>query len=193
MRARLRLPGRAHDGGQTLAEFAIALPLFVVVLFGLFDGGRLVYANAVLSQAAREGARLAATEAGWVGLTGGACVEDEGEIESGNPGAHVCPATVSALREHVVEAVNRMTVGVGSIAVVHISCNAGDVVDPAPSGAWTESSGGNGCDDAGGSSLGAAGSLVSVRIEHTFQPSTPFLSTLMASLELSGSATMVIN
>jgi hypothetical protein len=34
---------------------------------------------------------------------------------------------------------------------------------------------------------------VSVRIEHTFQPVTPIISSLVGSLLLSGSATMVIN
>ena len=88
MRDRSRRPGRTRDRGQTLAEFALALPVFFVVLFGLFDGGRLVYANSVVSQAAREGARLAATEAGWVGLTGGACVPVETDIDTAKPG---CP------------------------------------------------------------------------------------------------------
>ncbi len=51
--------------GQTLVEFALVLPVFLVVLFGLLDVGRYVYMNSVLSQAAREGARLGA--AGQVG------------------------------------------------------------------------------------------------------------------------------
>ena len=53
---------------RALVEFALVLPIFLLVVFGVFDAGRLVYTNSVLSQAAREGARLAATEAGWVGL-----------------------------------------------------------------------------------------------------------------------------
>ena len=167
--------------------------MFFVVLFGLFDGGRLVYANSVVSQAAREGARLAATEAGWVGLSGGACVAVETDIDTAKPGAHVCPANVAALKTDVVRAVNRMTAGVGSIAAVHISCNSGAVDDPAPSGDWTESSGGNGCADGLGNGLGAADDLVSVRIEHTFSPVTPIISSIVGSIDLSGSATMVIN
>jgi hypothetical protein len=190
-------PPRPHRGaperGQTLAEFALVLPVFFVVLFGLFDGGRLVYANSVVSQAAREGARLAATEAGWVGLSSGACVPAETDIDTANPGAHICPPTVAALKADVVRAVNRMTAGVGSISAVHISCNSGDEVDPAPSGDWTDSSGGNGCADGLGNGLGAAGDVVSVRIEHTFSPVTPIISSIVGSIDLSGSATMVIN
>ena len=51
-----------QDGGQTLVEFALVVPIFMLVIFGRFDVGRAVYANSVLSQGAREGARLAATE-----------------------------------------------------------------------------------------------------------------------------------
>jgi hypothetical protein len=171
----------------------MALPIFFIVLFGLFDGGRLVYAASVMSQAAREGARLAATEAGWVGLSGGACVAEGNLIDSSKPGAHVCPSNVAALKTDVVEAVNRMTAGVGAISAVHISCNTGSIADPAPVGDWTDSAGGNGCSDGTGNSLGASGDLVSVRIEHTFQPVTPIISSLVGSLLLSGSATMVIN
>ena len=66
----------------------MVLPVFVLAVFGLFDVGRLVYINSTLSQAAREGARLAATEAGWIGLTGNGCVGDASAIGSGEPG---CP------------------------------------------------------------------------------------------------------
>ena len=50
--------------GQALVEFALILPVFLLLLFGLIDVGRYVYMNTVLSQAAREGARLGAAEAG---------------------------------------------------------------------------------------------------------------------------------
>jgi hypothetical protein len=193
MRGRIR-PMDPHDSrGQTLVEFAMVLPVFFVVLFGLFDGGRLVYANSVLSQAAREGARLAAAEAGWVGLSGGACVASESLIDSTNPGAHVCPANVAAFKTDVTTAVNRMTAGVGALSGVHISCNTGSLTDPVPTGEWTDADGGNGCSDGLGNGLGAEGDLVSVRIEHTFHPVTPIISSLIGSLDLSGSATMIIN
>jgi hypothetical protein len=171
----------------------MVLPILLLAVFGVFDVGRLVYTNSVLSQAAREGARLASTEAGWVGLTTGACVLDDSQITSGTPGAHVCPANVSTMKTNIVEAVNRMTAGVGSISAVYLSCNAGDVTDPAPTGAWTDVSGGNGCDDAVGTSLGSSGELVSVRVLHTFQPVTPIIGSIFGSVPLSGSATMVIN
>ena len=52
-----------------MVEFALVLPVFILLLFGLLDVGRYVYMNSVLSQAAREGARVAAAEASWIGKT----------------------------------------------------------------------------------------------------------------------------
>lgn len=44
--------------GQELAEFAITLPLLLLILIGIFDLGRVVYSASALQNAAREGARL---------------------------------------------------------------------------------------------------------------------------------------
>jgi hypothetical protein len=43
--------------GQALAEFALVLPIFLLVLFGIIDGGRMIFVNNQLSEAARDGAR----------------------------------------------------------------------------------------------------------------------------------------
>jgi Flp pilus assembly protein TadG len=48
-------PGR----GQGLVEFALVLPVFILVLVALFDLGRGVFAFNTITNAAREGARLA--------------------------------------------------------------------------------------------------------------------------------------
>jgi Flp pilus assembly protein TadG len=52
-----RVLRRDRPRGQAMAEFAIVLPIFLLLMFGIIDGGRAVYANNALSQAAREGAR----------------------------------------------------------------------------------------------------------------------------------------
>jgi len=51
-------PG-SDQRGQTLVEFALILPIFVLVLVGIFDGGRLVFAYHTVNNAAREGGREA--------------------------------------------------------------------------------------------------------------------------------------
>jgi len=44
--------------GQALVEFAMVLPMFVLLLLILFDFGRVVYAQHTLTQAAREATRV---------------------------------------------------------------------------------------------------------------------------------------
>lgn len=62
-----RQRGRAR--GQALVEAALVAPLFFLILFGIIDLGRVIWANDVVSNAAREGARFASVNAGTVGLT----------------------------------------------------------------------------------------------------------------------------
>ena len=50
---------RRHDRGQSLVEFALILPILVLLLMGVFDFGRAIYAFNTVSNAAREGARTA--------------------------------------------------------------------------------------------------------------------------------------
>jgi Flp pilus assembly protein TadG len=45
--------------GQGLVEFALVFPIFLLVVVALFDLGRAVFAYNTLTNAAREGARLA--------------------------------------------------------------------------------------------------------------------------------------
>jgi Flp pilus assembly protein TadG len=48
------------QNGQSLVEFALVLPVFIVVLFGIMEFGRLWEMSNILTSAAREGARVAA-------------------------------------------------------------------------------------------------------------------------------------
>ncbi len=50
---------RGRTRGQSLVEFAVVLPIFLLVVCGLFDLGRGVFVYTSLTNAAREGARLA--------------------------------------------------------------------------------------------------------------------------------------
>src|SRR5438874_1104975 len=45
--------------GQALVEFALILPLLVILLVAVFDVGRFIFAYNAVTNAAREGARLA--------------------------------------------------------------------------------------------------------------------------------------
>lgn len=164
--------GRRH-AGQTLVEFALVLPIFMLLFFGVIDGGRIVYMNSVLSQAAREGARTAAVEASWMGSSDPSC---------GKLGGPVCPASVGALEADVLAAVNRETAPFGQIANAHlyISC---DVAGSEPSGAWT----GQSC------ASHKTNSIVSVRVQLEFTAITPIVGAVLPPVWLSGAASMVIN
>ncbi|HLX35185.1 MAG TPA: TadE family protein [Candidatus Limnocylindrales bacterium] len=59
-----RRRGDRFDAGQGLAEFAIVLPIFLLVVFGMIDVGRVVWATDDITNAAREGARYASIHGG---------------------------------------------------------------------------------------------------------------------------------
>jgi Flp pilus assembly protein TadG len=48
-----------HGRGQALVEFALVIPIFLLLMIALFDMGRAVFAYNTLTNAAREGARIA--------------------------------------------------------------------------------------------------------------------------------------
>ena len=50
---------RRRSAGQAMAEFAIVLPILLIILLAVFDVGRLVFAYNDITNAARNGARVA--------------------------------------------------------------------------------------------------------------------------------------
>ena len=54
-----RFTRRRARHGQALVEFALVIPLFLLLLVAIFDLGRAVFAYNTLTNAAREGARMA--------------------------------------------------------------------------------------------------------------------------------------
>jgi Flp pilus assembly protein TadG len=52
--------GANSDRGAAAVEFALLLPLLLLIVFGIIDFGRAINAQVTLTQAAREGARLVA-------------------------------------------------------------------------------------------------------------------------------------
>jgi Flp pilus assembly protein TadG len=159
-----------RDRGQTLVEFALVLPVFMLLLFGLLDMGRFVYLNSTLSQAAREAARVAAVEASWLGSTDPSC---------GTLGGPVCPANLAALRADMLAGANRMMAPFGSIALtdLYTSCATTAAVP-----VTTQT-----CADP------QINRDVSVRVVMTFRPITPVISSMFSTIPTQASATMVIN
>lgn len=158
--------------GQGLVEFALVIPIFLLILFGLIDVGRFVFLSSSLSQAAREGARLGSVEVSYRGSVDPAC---------GASGGPVCPANDAALRADIRAAANRMMSPFGSVATVEMSCDQRGTAPP--TGTWTSTV----CN------FNAPGSIVSVRVTATFTPITPIIAQLFGTRTLSGSTSMDIN
>jgi Flp pilus assembly protein TadG len=55
----VRRAGR-EDRGSAAVEFALVLPLLLLLIFGIIDFGRMLNAKITINEAAREGARAAA-------------------------------------------------------------------------------------------------------------------------------------
>ena len=72
MTRRARRGSVNSDRGATAVEFALLLPLLVLLIFGMIDFGRAINAQITITQAAREGARVLA-------LPGGTTVGSDGQ------------------------------------------------------------------------------------------------------------------
>lgn len=57
------------DKGQSIVEFAMVVPMLVLILFGILECGRMFNCWLVAENAAREGARLGAVQASAADIT----------------------------------------------------------------------------------------------------------------------------
>jgi Flp pilus assembly protein TadG len=58
------------DAGSSVIEFALVLPILLLILFGIINFGVLLYNQSVITNAAREGARWAAIHSSAIYGTG---------------------------------------------------------------------------------------------------------------------------
>ncbi len=110
----------AGDRGAAAVEFALLLPVLLLVVFGIIDFGRALNAQITLTQAAREGARLAAEGQPWatvvVPRTQAAATTLSGVTVTGN----TCSAGAGADTNAVVHASYQFTfiTPIGAIAAL---------------------------------------------------------------------------
>ena len=167
-----RGPGWAGARGQSLVEFALVLPVFLLCMFGIIDLGRVIWANNALANAAREGARFAIVHGGSP-LT--ACpVGPPASTAVVPPASSSCPHP-SPSKQAIRNVALRHAVAGGSDTTVTVcygeSC-AGDVDAP--------------------DATNARGSPVSVRVTSNISLVTgSFLGT--GNFSAAGSATMLVN
>ena len=64
-------PSPSHEGGQSLVEFAFALPVLLILLLGVLDVGRMYFTFLAIQNAAGEGALYAAINPKCVQISDG--------------------------------------------------------------------------------------------------------------------------
>jgi len=80
-----------HERGQSLVEFALVIPIVILIMAGIFDLGRVVFINNSLSDGARDGARHAATGLRDVDY----CARVDDAVRSATRGQALTPYTVT--------------------------------------------------------------------------------------------------
>jgi Flp pilus assembly protein TadG len=87
MRGMIAMKIIKNENGQALVEFAIILPILLLLIMGIFEFGMLLNSYLTIQNAAREGARL--------GIVGGTDVEIDSLINSISPTLTPSDLTVS--------------------------------------------------------------------------------------------------
>jgi hypothetical protein len=158
--------------GQTLVEFGLLLPVLLMMLMGVFDIGRVVFANDMVSNAAREAARFAIVHGGSsitecpVGPPG-----PEAVIPPASP---TCPYP-SPSKEAIREVARAWAIAAGHSVVVQVCYGDGCSGDT----------------DAVGAS-NVRGTPVTVTVRSTVTMAMPAIAGF-ESFEVSSSSTMRVN
>ena len=117
------MSGRQRRRGQALVEFALVAPLFLAMIFAVFDLGRVIWANDAVGNAAREAARFAIVHGGTKSNT---C-----PVGPSTPGVTVVPAPSancpypSPSVQSIVDIANSYSVAGGAPIVVEVCYGKG--------------------------------------------------------------------
>lgn len=166
--------GRRRRGGrgQGLAEFALVLPVFMLLVLGVIDVGRVIWATTSLNSAAREGARFAIVHGGTasdpcpVGPAG----------QDSNPEPDESCLYPSPSKQYIYDTTAGAAIAGGSNVVVTACYSLPDV----------------GCSGNADTSDNRRGNTVTVTVTSEINLVTPsFLG--LTSFTVSGTSTMVVN
>ncbi len=95
---------RCRERGQSLAEFSLILPVFIILVFGIIDFGMGLRAYITVAQATREGARYAAVGNPAGTFTSGGSGDCDGNTSTSAVGK-VC-STMNGLNLSNIESVS---------------------------------------------------------------------------------------
>jgi Flp pilus assembly protein TadG len=156
---------RGRPRGQSLVEFALVFPVLMLMVFGLIDGGRLVYAYNTLSNAARDAARVAIVNQTATAPASGTNTCDTTSADAWPQGCGVAAAQALSLStSDVTVTYTNPLDGSTCVPLANPSCIANLAV----------------------------GWQVTVTVSTSFQPLTPIAGTVIGSVPLSSSTTMPV-
>jgi Flp pilus assembly protein TadG len=111
--------------GQSLVEFALVLPIFLLMIMGIVDMGRLIYTYNTVSNAARDGARIAIVNQSTTGTTtcdtSSATAWSTGCAIASGIALNIAPADVSVTYRDPTDTTACSPVTIGCIAVVQVT------------------------------------------------------------------------
>ena len=116
-RSRAASAGRHDDEGLAAVEFALVLPVLVVLLFGIVVTGLVFIGRMQVQAAAREGARAAAM------VAGGGCTAARSQLSNFDPSAITCTevrdcaSTGSRVEVTVIETVSIPLLGARDVSL----------------------------------------------------------------------------
>lgn len=166
---------RPRQLGQALAEFALILPLFLVLLIGIVDFGRAVWAVNSLRNAAAEAARFTIVHGG---SPGDPCPVGPPGPQAQNVAASASCPHPSPSKQSIYDTARSFAVAGGSPVSVTVCYGAGctgntDITSPEPA-------------------TNTRGTPVTVVVASTVTLITPSLLGANA-FNLSGTSTMLVN
>jgi hypothetical protein len=161
---------RSHGAGQALVETALVIPIFLMLLMGIVDLGRAVWATTSLASAAREATRFAIVHGG----------SPQSVCPVGKPGLDSPPVTASpscpypAPSTQSIEDAAKAAAFAGGSNVAVTVCY------------------GTGCSGTTNTGDNSRGQTVTVVVTSTVNLVVPSLLG-QSAINLSGSSTMVVN
>jgi Flp pilus assembly protein TadG len=164
---------RRRQRGQSLVEFAIVLPVFMFLLMGIVDFGRVVWAQNSLAAAAREAARFAIVHGSEAACPVGPLPTD-GSVTA--PAASTSCPYPSPSKQAIRDAALGFAAAGGTGIVVSVCYGSGCSGDT----------------DASAATSNTRGTAVTVTVTSTLNLVTPALLGV-GSFGVSGSSTMVVN
>jgi hypothetical protein len=165
---------KRHAVGQALVEFALVIPLFLFLVFGIIDLGRGVWAADTAAHAASEAARFAIVHGGS-GLDSTLCHVGPMSLVTPLPVSPTCPYPSPSI-QMIKDVAKKAAIGSGADPTVDVCYGAGCTLGPPPINTGTN----------------AKGTPVTVRVTiHV----TIFTGALLGvkNFDVSSTATMVVN